>query len=744
MRMSVAVAVALMGISFPFASAEQPEITPSSIRLGQGQDAASGTTRPACVEIYGGEEQIRQICRPYATFKRTGAVSVGSAEIALGPDARAEFHDSWERGAGTLLLHRTVTVHGNASGGFLSSLQFDIKKQQPRKAVQYFVPGVVYGQPDHLTHSAIGGGDTYGATGKGILQIREDRTPAPLAGLYFPDRSTLTMLHTDPIGTTTAGDAKDTTGQTLIDRHFQFGAVGVHQNDAEFKIGFWYPGSEGEVTYAGNTYPGGQLHHWRRRYHPIEDGLIQRYTLTFRTGTEPTFPDFYRNAWRRAWTTLSPRITPQDIGLVRSSLIGMLSDRVVTVNGRTGISVYEDAVTGVLPKNGERALLGFVGKNIEAANFLLEDNDFPVGDRGPDRSETGQFHRRQGEAIIDSFVRNLPLSPPVGEGFYLPTGSPIFNLPHEAEKAHVYLRSLTDDLKSLNQLLLRERKNGREHPDWLAWSRSFADWLLKQQAADGGFPRSWHPATGVAFDSSEQASYNAVPFLSLMTALTGEAQYLHAAERAGEFSWLGGERDGLFVGGTIDNPDVIDKEAGTLSVEAYLTLYEQTRDRKWLDRAQRAAEFAETWIYLWNVPMPLDESDSVLQWKQGVPTVGLQLIATGHSLVDEYMSFDTDEFAKLSAWTGDAHDFEVARVLLHNTKNMIALPGRLYDLRGPGWQQEHWSLAPVRGFGLHRGWLPWVTTSQLNGIFGLMEFDQKTFERLAKPTTKETDQVQTH
>jgi hypothetical protein len=137
-------------------------------------------------------------------------------------------------------------------------------------------------------------------------------------------------------------------------------------------------------------------------------------------------------------------------------------------------------------------------------------------------------------------------------------------------------------------------------------------------------------------------------------------------------------------------------------------------------------------MYIWNIPMPEDESDNDLQWKKGVSTVGLQLISTGHSLVDAYMCFDVDEYAKLSVLCKDKHYEDVARILLHNTKGMLAIPGRTYDLLGPGWQQEHWSLAPIRGVGMHRAWLPWVSTSHLNGIFGLEEFDKKLYERLSK------------
>jgi hypothetical protein len=64
---------------------------------------------------------------------------------------------------------------------------------------------------------------------------------------------------------------------------------------------------------------------------------------------------------------------------------------------------------------------------------------------------------------------------------------------------------------------------------------------------------------------------------------------------------------------------------------------------------------------------------------------------------------------------------------------MLALPGRTYDLAGPGWQQEHWSLAPRRGRGVHRYWLPWIAVSHLDGITELGDFDPGLFEELSSP-----------
>jgi len=226
----------------------------------------------------------------------------------------------------------------------------------------------------------------------------------------------------------------------------------------------------------------------------------------------------------------------------------------------------------------------------------------------------------------------------------------------------------------------------------------------------------------------------------LLSRVTGQTKYLEAAIRAANFCWTSSQSHGVFVGGTIDNPDIIDKEAGTLSLQAYLGLYQATHDSPWLERAAAAANYAETWIYCWNVPIPASEDNAELHWKRGVPTIGLQLIATGHSLVDEYMSDNVGDYAKVYFFTKDPHYFAVARLLLHDTKVMVAIPGRLYDLPGPGWQQEHWSLAPVRGSGLHRAWLPWVATSQLDGIYDSEKFNHDLFQRLCSRLASSTAQ----
>ena len=245
-------------------------------------------------------------------------------------------------------------------------------------------------------------------------------------------------------------------------------------------------------------------------------------------------------------------------------------------------------------------------------------------------------------------------------------------------------------------------------------------------------PWRFQNSTGKASDASGGTSYAAVPLLVRMSEETRDKRYLDAATRAADYIWTNYGSRGVYIGAT--GNDVADKESGMLSMEAFLALYDNTGEPQWLDRARAAGDYTESWIWLWNVPMAPDLPDSELGWKHGVSTVGVTAIGSdGPGGVDEYLDWAVPAYAKLYEDTHDEHYLDVARVLLFDTKSMLALPGRTYDLLGPGWQQEHWRLGPgVRGIGAHRTWLPWISVNHLQSITGLEEFDPALYQRLAK------------
>jgi hypothetical protein len=668
---------------------------------------------PVDIEICNEGNVIEILSAGYDRFTEKDGGYLAEATVAY-RDVSFLVTDKWSVVNDALQVDRTLVVKGSMSGGFMSGIQLSYHEAATRDSVKLFAPGMIYGTTDHLTAAAIGGKGC-----KDFIRIREDRLPAPLLGAYFANGFSLCVLNSKPDARTIKEDSRDLEAKTIVDERLRFGAIGAdfHQEKPEF--GYWFPGTEGGITYKGMTYPHGQLKKWSRRYHPIREGLKQGYQVSFRISKNDSFSDFYAGSWKWAWTTLQPPINFQDIGLVRRSVVNMVGDNVETHHGIAGLRKWKYARKGVEGTGATKTVMGFGGSSVEAACFLVTDS---LVENNPLATK----HRQLGEDVINTYL-NLKLSPPAGEGFSF-DGKPITSEP--TRDPLVYLRSFGDGLKELLKTAKREKKAGNEHEDWIAWARTFADWLLPQQQADGGFPRAWKQGTGVVSDPSPESSYTVIPFLVLLGEITGDKRYVESALKAGDFCWNSTQKDGVFVGATFDNPNVIDKEAGTISLEAYLMLYKHTSDKKWLNRAVVAANFAETWIYLWNVPMPEDEESKDLHWQKGLSTVGIQLISTGHSLTDMYMAFDTDEFAELYLKTHDAHYYDVALLLLHNTKTMVTLPGRDLGLKGPGWMQEHWSMAPTRGVGLCQNWNPWLATSQLNGTQELEELDKELYRKM--------------
>ncbi|MEN8194435.1 MAG: sugar-binding protein [Bacteroidota bacterium] len=683
-----------------------------NVNIVAGSDSIIAKVFPVKIQIYE-NDNISDIYSGYSSVKKEGSYVVANAEVKI-DDVIFLVEDKWALVDDFPTLERSIKVSGDSPRSFSSAIEFEFDKHS-RENTEYFVPGMIYGSTDNLTKTAIGGAEVY-SNGNGKVWIREDRMPAPLMAFRFDNGLSFSILNITPNGETTIDDAQDVELKTIIDENLRFGSLYAEQKDNTLKTGYSFPGSEGEYSYQGNTYPGGQHHKWRRRFHPIKDGFIQTYSLSFNSEIKENFQSFYSSEWKRSFSILNPKINHQDIEQARESMLSIIPKILISKEGKTGLSNWYDATDATDKIIDKKAVFGFTGKNIEIAYYLLYNSDFD------------SRYKNIANNIISSFL-DLKVNPPAGEGYYFKDGKPALAIPHHK---HIYLRSYGDAMKVLAKAYKLEKSKGVDHKEWLSWMTDFANWVLTQQYDKGGFPRAWKPITGEISVESPASSYNIIPFFCEMHEITGEDKWLNAAIRTGEFSWESGHQMGRFVGGTIDNPDVLDKEAGTLSTEAYLELYESTKEKKWLQRAEIAAQYSETWMYIWNVPMPENYPQS--EWTKGVPTVGIQLISTGHSLTDNYMAFDVDEYAKLYKYTGNQHYFDVAKILLHNTKGMLALPERKYQYRASGWIQEHWSMAPPRGKALHPGWLPWVTTSNLNGICETEIFDEELFDKLKDKT----------
>ncbi|HVO75380.1 MAG TPA: hypothetical protein VMT35_15230 [Ignavibacteriaceae bacterium] len=692
------------------------------IEISGGRSPSLRQQKPAQIELFQNEDNILKLAAGYKSVRKTSSYIDAYTEIAYDDRIVFRVDDRWSLNGEGVSVKRKVEIDGNIPGGFNSSIVLSVDPSIRWSDVNCLVPGALYGNPAYNGERSICG--TLNNSAHRFF-IREDMLPAPMVALSFSNGTSIAVLDPSPRGESTVEETK-LSKDIMIDDRFQFGMLGIWQRDENpIEFGFQFPATVSIYPFGPNA---SAEPRWIRRFHPIAQGVIHNYEVNFRFGQNESFSEVTRNSWRWTWSTLKPEINPIDVELVRRVLIDHLADQADTIDGRTGIPFAVATFdTNQLQWNRTMTAMGFVSKNIECADQLLRE-----GDR--DSSGRGRKMRKIGLDIISSMIRALSSIPLLATGYDLATGKPWTG--ERQEWLAPWLRNATEDMRVLMRAYRRERSLGRQHPEWFNWVKSYVDWLILQQREDGSFPRRWKPGSSEIEEPTGTTSYCPVPLLVILAEETNDRKYLQSAVRAADYIWENFGKWGYYVGGASDNPNITDKEAGMLSIEAFLSLYESTKESKWLEHAAAAADYTETWIWIWNLPMPLDADNSKLHWKKGVPTIGLQgITARGVGGADEYLDWSTSSYAKLYKYTKDKHYLDVARILLHATKSMVALPGRQYDLKGIGWQQEGWSMGPGRngrGVGGHRFWLPWVSANHLYSITGLEELDPALFQQLSK------------
>jgi hypothetical protein len=567
---------------------------------------------PARIELYESTGDIRALAVPYDRVERTADGARAIAQIRERHRPILRILDHWTMRGNVLTVDRQVMVLADASGGFSSSVTFQVDRSIGWNDVRFLAPGILYGDPTYDGERSPGGTLAFASH---RLMLREDILPAPMFAVSFAGGASLSILDPKPRGDTIEADTTLAT-PTIVDPRVQVGAIGAEQTGADpITLGFSFPASvtlyrdgRKKVTDPVPT-AAAPPPDWARRYHPILRGTSDSYQVNFRIGQGERFPDVTRNAWRWAWNSLRPAVRYLDVDETRRVLIDHLEAQAATIDGRTAVPFVLSTVSdGPRQWNWTMAGMGFVSKNLECADELLREGDRDPGPRGQRMRETGL-------AIIRSMIEALHDMPLQATGYDLRTGKPwdhIWLAP--------WLRNASEDMRALMVAYRREADKGRSHPEWLSWVRSYCEWLILQQQADGAFPRRWKPGSSEVAEPSGTTSYAPVPLLVLMSKETGDPRFLSAAVRAGDYVWSTWGQRGLFIGGASDNPNITDKEAGMLSMEAYTSLYEATQESKWLDRARAAADFAESWIWVWDLPMPVDADNARLHWKKGVPT----------------------------------------------------------------------------------------------------------------------------
>ena len=418
--------------------------------------------------------------------------------------------------------------------------------------------------------------------------------------------------------------------------------------------------------------------------HPMREGFSQQYAVAVTFGRYDGFGAMLRGTWREVYPRLKDRLFPVDNALLFENMMRFLKD----VTRRFG-EAWGTPFVAQLPDfdpNSFSAEIGFVGQQTGIGYQLLR-----WGRLGGDGDAV-----EKGLGILD-FWANYPTTE---------TGIPrlwVHLSAHQAEPQPMWVRQIGDGMEAILDAWVFEVKRGIRHENWLEICVRTADLLTNLQNEDGSFYRSYHDDGSCCMDSKASTPC-VVRFLVQLYLVTQNEAYLQAAIRAGEWAYAHQYQGFEYRGGPCDTSDILDKESGIYAMFAFIALYDVTGDKKWLEAACGAADYTETFSFVWDFPV---YNPYPAHPFRRYHISGQSNVSVGTAGGDIYMAACSYTYYRLYLLTGDLHYRDFAEFLNCNCKQANDVDGSCgYRYIGLVNEGAHFSEQEYRS---RYHWLPWCT-----------------------------------
>ncbi len=588
----------------------------------------------------------------------------------------------------SIRLARKVTVKNKKTKdeAFNSFIMIQNSKNEKYTANDYYMPGLIYKDGNNMSDTSIGANWT-----DDWILAREERMGLPIVMLRNKTSKvalSLTDYNLNP--TTSNADFGNNHLEGLV---FKYCSLGYNLTGNAPALTYCYPGCEGEKSYSDGWSYNTKV--WSRRSTQMYNNTTQNFVVEILATKDDNFAEAQKQHWRAAFDLYSPKeLNVNSDNIVKASL-EVLDHYWLKSENAPGFPFSVYCSTGAVCETSFD--MGFVGMQVACAYYLYR--------YGLDHGN--ETYRKKGEQILDFWANNSANEYGMPRVWY-------DIAPYNSWRNYNDLRNMQGGLEPmLLAWSCAEAKHPGSHSNWLNFCKKAADWLVSKQNDNGSFPKAFDNNGNVVDDGTFLTS-NILRFLTSMYGVTCKPAYRNAIIKAGDWCITNINNQYKYVGSVIDNPYVMDRESGQKMIEAMLACYDLTNQSKYLKAAERAAYYTVGYMYAFNIPWETSTS-LTMPWPKNKSTVGITIIATGHSGADCGFSYNSFEYLRLFNITGDIYFLKIAKLLEKNTKQTMSYDGSLkYPYNGL--QREAIRCVTHRGDGVAL-WLPWCTASALDPLF---------------------------
>lgn len=249
-----------------------------------------------------------------------------------------------------------------------------------------------------------------------------------------------------------------------------------------------------------------------------------------------------------------------------------------------------------------------------------------------------------------------------------------------------------------------ERSRGFDHANWQKAAISNLDAFTRLWTEHQDFGHKVDRNTLAIVVPGTAAGALCIGGLALGAHLPRGKEYLAVARAASKTFYEQFVRNGWIVAGPLDIPNAPDSESVTALLESYVTLYEVTHDRLYLNYARETARQLSTWVVAYNATFP----EATFCRQQGIQTVGGVLAnAQNHHIGPSFCTNSGSALLRLYRYTGDTASLRLLEDAISGLPQYVSTGNKNFNMAA-GMVSEQFNMSDELG---SRGQMGWVCAS---------------------------------
>lgn len=492
--------------------------------------------------------------------------------------------------------------------------------------------------------------------------VREDRLSTPLTAAFNPASGTsMSVIRIDKFDKEALTTHKE--GEVILSGETSIGYTGFCNVDGVTVLAYGFPYKEAPKTYIRKLTlaPAVEAFQLLRK----GDSISMTWEVSERNAAD--FSECVQRTWEYCYDTNRPKPvdTPYTVDRIKEVMSNFFVESYVS-NTPTHYYSGVELETATCA-NTDVAEVGFVGRTLLNAFNALEYG----------KQQNRQDLVDNANHIFDTYLQN-GFSP---AGFF----NEVVHYNRGFKETRHSIRRQSEGVYAILNYLNYEKQQKRKHPEWEKRIKGMLDSFLKLQNEDGSFPRKFKDDFSIV-DASGGSTPSATLPLVMASKYFKDKRYLASAKHTVDYLEKELISKADYFSSTLD-ANCEDKEASLYAATAayYLALVTKGEERAhYAGLAKKAAYFALSWYYTWDVPF----AEGQMLGDIGLKTRGWGNVSVENNHIDVFIFEFADVLHWLSKEYNEPRFSDFAEVISTSMRQLLPYEGHMCGIAKVGYYPE--------------------------------------------------------